>query len=123
MFSRLRKRHHSLLSFPYVCPEPVLVKLCMIYINGANAAFLYLILLTVNAAQLPRSHAQTVCITIGSSMRLFTNVRSEPSPATSTLEGTIIGALISCTPAARRHRLRRTPLFQRFLVFVPSLSG
>jgi hypothetical protein len=36
----IRKRH-SFLSFPYVCPEPVLAKLSFIYINGAkNGVFL-----------------------------------------------------------------------------------
>jgi hypothetical protein len=31
------------LSFPYVCPEPVLVKQCILYINGAKMAFSYLL--------------------------------------------------------------------------------
>jgi hypothetical protein len=32
------RKRHSFLSFPYVCPEPVLVKSCILYINGAKSA-------------------------------------------------------------------------------------
>ena len=41
----LRKRR-SVLSFPYVCPEPVSVKRCILYINGAKSG-----------VSLPRSHS------------------------------------------------------------------
>jgi hypothetical protein len=37
----LRTKRHSFLSFPYVCPEPVLVKRSLyIYINGSKRPFL-----------------------------------------------------------------------------------
>jgi hypothetical protein len=39
--SAIRKRHYFL-SFPYVCPEPVLVKPCILYINGAKTRALSL---------------------------------------------------------------------------------
>jgi hypothetical protein len=31
------EKRHSFLNFPYVCPEPVLVKRCILYINGAKS--------------------------------------------------------------------------------------
>ena len=37
----LRKRHSFFECFPYVCPEPVLVKWCIQCKNGAQMAFLY----------------------------------------------------------------------------------
>jgi len=37
--ARLRK-HHLFLSFPYVCPEPVLAKCSFLYINGCLHAML-----------------------------------------------------------------------------------
>jgi hypothetical protein len=33
----LRKTQHSFLNFSYVCPEPVLVNRCILYINGAKS--------------------------------------------------------------------------------------
>ena len=35
----LRKTHHSFLNFSYVCPEPVLVKRCILYIKAQEVAF------------------------------------------------------------------------------------
>jgi hypothetical protein len=31
------KKRHSFLTFPYVCPEPVLVKCSFLYINGSKS--------------------------------------------------------------------------------------
>jgi hypothetical protein len=31
------EKRHSFLSFPYVCPEPVLVKCSFLYINGTKS--------------------------------------------------------------------------------------
>jgi hypothetical protein len=36
------RKRHSFLSFPYVCPEPVLAKSSFLYKNGAKMAFSYL---------------------------------------------------------------------------------
>jgi hypothetical protein len=36
------RERHSFLSFPYVCPEPVLVKRSLLYINGSKSTVSYL---------------------------------------------------------------------------------
>ena len=35
--SQPARKRHSLMSFPYVCPEPVLVKRSFLYINGSKS--------------------------------------------------------------------------------------
>jgi hypothetical protein len=36
--STMPAENGTFLSFPYVCPEPVLVKQCILYINGSKMA-------------------------------------------------------------------------------------
>ena len=36
------RKHHSFWSFPYVCPEPVLVKSSFLYMNGSKRPFFHL---------------------------------------------------------------------------------